>query len=807
MKLNNAQRNVKSSGMSVHVDFSIDMNSKAFSVLSDGMYSDIIPSIVRELSSNCYDAHVAANKADTPFEVYVPTAFDPHFAVKDFGTGLSYYKYTGKVSNKLDGESTVTIKGDIRPEIGNIGMIVIGETATAKIGNVLYDTSSDETVLRIPGNWDEGDVTIEFDDTLVLYSTYFRSTKEQSNDFIGAFGLGSKTPLAYTDNFMVINRFNGVLRVYNILTNENGQPQINVMSSSTTDDGNGLEVRLAVDPDDYGSFKDAITDQLKYFSPHPTVFNDVVEFPNIVYTGKTFFMTDKPHKTYSSYYNRVAQACVGNNAYSIKHVESDLFAAKLVLRFGVGEVGVTSSREDLKYDDKTIELIALREKEAIAEYTKYVLDSIDGDGMTDYEKAAFLNNNSAAIDLSLPTVKEKVGNPHYTYHKNSIVIPISGWGDYNKVEFVTKKNDAGVDVIVVEKGYRQHILDWTKYNGAGTKCHRLTGEQYIKPMSNLLVFVRDNSYSFLKKISYYLENNVVVSGDNILILDVSDVPAWKVGFDSIAELVKPHVTFVMLSSIELPKTFTMTASDRNPTPTARLFDLSNPESFESSKLWNDIYDPLTKIDTNAYIIETHMGKFTSRVSSTDVEFFINYLLADYPIDKNIAILAMSTARYSKALDYGFKPISELFANLRPNVKIPVSLVHQQVWNDELHSKLNDCNILDLIKMLPQSKTVAIPKKNPVMKLQRILKAFEKRYDSSKSYAVAKLMQGIPKADYPKPLSSMQKMIDSAIELCDNVSESMILLEGTSGYTLRHNEKMQDKLIEYITNMYQTGDNK
>ena len=36
-----------------------------------------------------------------------------------------------------------------------------------------------------------------------VFLTLFESTKDQSNDSIGAFGLGSKTPLAYTDQFTI----------------------------------------------------------------------------------------------------------------------------------------------------------------------------------------------------------------------------------------------------------------------------------------------------------------------------------------------------------------------------------------------------------------------------------------------------------------------------------------------------------------------------------------------------------------------------------------------------------------------------
>jgi len=47
-----------------------------------------------------------------------------------------------------------------------------------------------------------------------IYSTYFESTKTGSNDFIGALGLGSKSPFSYTDNFSVTAVKNGIAGLF-----------------------------------------------------------------------------------------------------------------------------------------------------------------------------------------------------------------------------------------------------------------------------------------------------------------------------------------------------------------------------------------------------------------------------------------------------------------------------------------------------------------------------------------------------------------------------------------------------------------
>lgn len=69
--------------------FTITASSRAFQILSDGLYSDKIVAVIRELSCNAYDSHVSANKANVPFDVGLPTINNPTFYVQDYGIGIS----------------------------------------------------------------------------------------------------------------------------------------------------------------------------------------------------------------------------------------------------------------------------------------------------------------------------------------------------------------------------------------------------------------------------------------------------------------------------------------------------------------------------------------------------------------------------------------------------------------------------------------------------------------------------------------------------------------------------------------------
>lgn len=94
-------------------NFKIKASAKAFRILSEQLYSNKLLAIVRELSCNAQDSHVAANKANVPFLVHAPNSLEPWFSIRDYGVGLShedvmqvyttYFESTKTTSNDYTG--------------------------------------------------------------------------------------------------------------------------------------------------------------------------------------------------------------------------------------------------------------------------------------------------------------------------------------------------------------------------------------------------------------------------------------------------------------------------------------------------------------------------------------------------------------------------------------------------------------------------------------------------------------------------------------------------------------------------------
>jgi hypothetical protein len=88
MKLADKTVEIHSRGVTTTNQFSIQQSAKMFNILSNSLYSDKVMAVIRELSTNAYDSHIASNNPE-PFHVQLPTSTEPTFRVRDYGTGLS----------------------------------------------------------------------------------------------------------------------------------------------------------------------------------------------------------------------------------------------------------------------------------------------------------------------------------------------------------------------------------------------------------------------------------------------------------------------------------------------------------------------------------------------------------------------------------------------------------------------------------------------------------------------------------------------------------------------------------------------
>jgi hypothetical protein len=348
MILNNAPANEAIvSNVAEIGEFRIRNSAKAFSILSSGLYANKIRAVIRELSCNAVDSHAAAGKRDTPFDVHLPNTLEPHFSIRDYGTGLSHQQVTQ------------------------------------------------------------------------IYTTYFESTKTASNEFIGALGLGSKSPFSYTDNFTVTAIKDGRKGIYSAFINGEGVPSIALMMQEDTDEPAGVEVKFSVnDRYDFDKFRQEARQVYTHFALRPVVSGcSEFQFVDTAYESRD--IVPGVHSIKDGH--RRSVAVMGNIAYPIDIPQADqnigelrqLLGCGLELNFGIGELDFQASREGLSYIPETVAAIKSKLEALNAALT--VVLAAEANAITNlWDRALFLNKkkehqlwNAAATkyatDTALPT--------------------------------------------------------------------------------------------------------------------------------------------------------------------------------------------------------------------------------------------------------------------------------------------------------------------------------------------------------------------------------------------------------------------
>lgn len=301
---------------------------------------------------------------------------------------------------------------------------------------------------------------LSHEQVLSIYTTYFESTKTESNQFIGALGLGSKSPFSYTDNFTVTAVKNGRRNVYSAFINGEGVPSIALMHDEDTTEPNGVEVQFAVtDRWDYDKFYSEAREVFTYFKLRPVVSGGDREFSfrDVEYKDKNII----PGVHYLNG-RGASRAVMGNIAYPIDvpNAESNLgelrrlLACGLEMHFEIGELDFQASREGLSYIPSTIE--AIKQKLIAVNAQLAVHLELEADVITNaWEKIYFLQRK-AHEDLWSTATRAYIAAKQ---------VPMI---DPNQGHYI-RAVEQGIDVKDLASRYNINILAFSK-SGHGVSC-------------------------------------------------------------------------------------------------------------------------------------------------------------------------------------------------------------------------------------------------------------------------------------------------------------------------------------------------
>lgn len=502
MQLISEKYNIKKSEDFEEIEFGLDEKSKALMIemLHSNLYSNPIGSVVREVASNCIDAHTEA-KITKPIEI----------------------EFRNK--NKFTGDNQPSII--FRDYAGLLSPIRFKET----------------------------------------YTKYFASTKRTDNQQVGGFGLGCKTPLAYTDSFNVHVIHEKIDYMYTVQKVEQGGIKLFLMHSEATVESNMTEVIVYLNNlEDKKLFIDEITKQLIYFKNIKFININITPI-KIIEETKDFILSEfgcfsKTHLVIGNvpYKLDLTTLYPGYSSYnpSASGAEFDPFIGGFAIKFEIGELSLSINRESVYYTEATKKKIRTKIDLLCTSFSKEISDEIkNSKNVLDLVNTlSVIRNNGTSLHVS--SDKLKIKSKFCLYSTSFKTFMYHGYPiDYGFSLFTL------FSIRQVKESYQKGNLEITDLVNSG---------RYSSSHINFLTPV------------YYTEKGVLEKRKGL-----SEIRTIKSGFVFVKELTP------VIDAFEFNKNFKTKHTQGD---LQKYYDLIKAEIVANSKDWDAVQINLSLLDTD-----------------------------------------------------------------------------------------------------------------------------------------------------------------------------------------------------------------
>lgn len=192
--------------------------------------------------------------------------------------------------------------------------------------------------------------------------TLFGSKSANSNDSIGGFGLGAKSPFCLVDSYHITSYHEGMKHSFFYVREAGGIPKFVHLNSDVSNEKSGIKFTVNVGEENLRDWARVTQRALGLFEVKPNC-NVELNYP----VTEVYYDTVEIISGHGSY-DKVL-ACMGGVVYPIDMSLRDIVRVdsfynrvysnyqQIVLRFDIGELDVAPSRESLEYRDRTISAI------------------------------------------------------------------------------------------------------------------------------------------------------------------------------------------------------------------------------------------------------------------------------------------------------------------------------------------------------------------------------------------------------------------------------------------------------------------
>lgn len=271
-----------------------------------------------------------------------------------------------------------------------------------------------------------------------IYKNIGSSTKRDTNNLLGGFGIGRFSALAYTDVVYITSIYNNEEFKY-MMYKDGNNISIDLLHKNETDERNGVTVLVKVEKDDIYKFSEAIKKQLVYFENLYVI--DSSGYTDIEHLFNSFKIKKYKNFSVNTLIGAVRSSInivLGKVTYPLRfeNLVEDKYPKyvknyPIDLNFNIGELEVTPNREEILYSKRNITTIKNKLDKAIKEIDKLISNKPNKDytNLFDYVKAikdgnslVLIEDNSTKITINSPSmVNNKISFRGEYYDKDVFI--------------------------------------------------------------------------------------------------------------------------------------------------------------------------------------------------------------------------------------------------------------------------------------------------------------------------------------------------------------------------------------------------
>lgn len=348
-----------------------------------------------------------------------------------------------------------------------------------------------------------------------IYTSYFVSTKTTDENQTGCFGLGSKTPFALVDSYIVISYCEGMKKTY-LMKKVDGLPVVEKISEEPSSE-TGLEIYFDIPVSNYVAlrWKQEAIEFFKgtSFLPNINVINEDPDFDWDEYGEERAFYSNDNIAFSSNRSKEITANVAGVNfrveLSSLKDAGKDIETAmnsagiyKINIMTNKNDVTITPSRESLHFDDKTINFVRNKITTLVNDYFDKIRQNVDN---IDYKTALkIISVNKFARDVN-EILRGKI---HNCLFDRTLLVRNAGKGKTIRVSSAETDNFNGyysspkitylVDCSEIKQTVKKNVVDnfFTYQNIDGDKITSTAFCNVVKNFTSsdensLVVFVKN----------------------------------------------------------------------------------------------------------------------------------------------------------------------------------------------------------------------------------------------------------------------------------------------------------------------------